>query len=181
MEETMMEDAMVDESATLVDGDVVVLETNKGVIKIQMDREHAPISVENFVNYVNDGFYDGLIFHRVIRDFMIQGGGFTPDTQHKQGGDPIKNEASNGLLNVRGSIAMARTSQPDSATSQFFINLIDNPFLDYPNNGGYAVFGNVIEGMEVVDEIGLVLTETKNGHRDWPKVDIVIEKAYIAK
>lgn len=140
---------------------VVLIKTSKGDIKVELDKEKAPISVENFLSYVNDGYYNETIFHRVIKDFMIQGGGFTTDNKQKPTKDPIKNEAKNGLLNARGTIAMARTSAVDSATSQFFINQKDNKFLDHGvRDYGYAVFGKVVEGMDVVDKIAAIPTET---------------------
>ncbi|MBL7050843.1 peptidyl-prolyl cis-trans isomerase [Candidatus Woesearchaeota archaeon] len=158
----------------------VILETNKGNIEIELSQDKAPITVENFINYVNKGHYDGTIFHRVINDFMIQGGGFTPDGQQKSTDAPIKLESNNGLTNNLGTIAMARTGIPDSATSQFFINIKDNDFLNYaPGNPGYAVFGKVVSGMEIVNQIKSVKTTTKNGMGDWPVEDIIIEKAYI--
>lgn len=165
--------------------EIAVLETSMGVIEIELDREKAPVTVDNFVAYVEEGFYDGLVFHRVIEDFMVQGGGFQPDGTWKEGHDPIENEARNGLKNERGTIAMARSSDPDSATSQFFINTVDNPGLDYPNaNGhGYAVFGRVVEGMDVVDTIESAPTGEKatpyGAMRDWPETDIVIVSAYM--
>jgi peptidyl-prolyl cis-trans isomerase B (cyclophilin B) len=160
------------------DKSIVVLETNKGIIKIELDKINAPISSENFINYVNDGFFDGLLFHRVIPDFMIQGGGFYPNGSQKKTLTPIKLESDNGLKNQRGTIAMARTNDPNSATSQFFINLKDNDFLNKaPGNPGYAVFGEVIEGMDVVDSIATQKTSNKGGHQDWPKDNILILKA----
>lgn len=151
---------------------VVLIKTSKGDIKVELDKEKAPISVENFLSYVNDGYYSGTIFHRVIKNFMIQGGGFTPDMKQKPTKDPIKNEAKNGLSNTRGTIAMARTSVVDSATSQFFINHRDNKFLDHGSRDyGYAVFGKVTEGMDVVDLIAVVET----GYQDVPKETITIE------
>lgn len=161
------------------DSNIAVLETSMGPIKVRLDPENAPVTTENFKKYVNDDFYDGLIFHRVIPGFMIQGGGFYPSGEKKATRVPIELEADNGLSNDRGTIAMARTSIPDSATSQFFINLVDNSALDYPNNGGYAVFGEVIEGMDVVDSIAGVETASKAGHNNWPVEDVVIEKAYM--
>ena len=159
---------------------IVVMETNKGNIEIELNPEKAPISVANFLNYVKEGHYDGTVFHRVISNFMIQGGGFTPDGQQKQVKDPIKLESNNGLKNDEGTIAMARTMIADSATSQFFINVKDNAFLNYaPGNDGYAVFGKVISGMEVVNEIKSVNTETKFGMQDWPTEDVVITKVYV--
>jgi cyclophilin family peptidyl-prolyl cis-trans isomerase len=167
--------------------EIAVLETSLGVIEIELDREKAPVTVDNFVTYVEEGFYDGLVFHRVIKSFMIQGGGFQPDGTRREGNDPIRNEARNGLKNERGAIAMARTSNPDSATSQFFINTVDNTGLDYPNPDGYgyAVFGKVVEGMDVVDAIESTSTgdkATPDGvMRDWPVKDIVIIRAYMKK
>ena len=159
---------------------VVVLETSKGNIKLELDRENAPITTENFVKYVEDGHYDGLIFHRVMSNFMIQGGGFTPDGNQRQTRDPIKLESDNGLKNVRGSVAMARTVVEDSATSQFFINLNDNDFLNRGvRDAGYAVFGKVIEGMDVVDAIARVQTANRAGHGDWPVEDVLINRAYL--
>ncbi len=165
--------------------EIAVLETSLGVIEIELDRGEAPITVDNFVAYVEEGFYDGLVFHRVIEGFMVQGGGFQPDGTWKEGHDPIKNEARNGLKNERGTIAMARSSDPDSATSQFFINTVDNPSLDYPNpdSHGYAVFGRVVEGMDVVDAIESAPTGDKatpyGAMSDWPETDIVIVRAYM--
>ena len=151
---------------------VVLIKTSKGDIKVELDKEKAPISVENILSYVNDGYYNGTIFHRVIKNFMIQGGGFTADMKQKPTKDPIKNEAKNGLSNAKGTLAMARTSVVDSATSQFFINLIDNKFLDHGTRDyGYAVFGKVIEGMDVVDKIAIVPT----GYQDVPTETITIE------
>ena len=165
--------------------EIAVLETSMGVIEIELDREKAPVTVDNFVAYVEEGFYDGLVFHRVIEGFMIQGGGFSPDGVQKETHDPIKNEARNGLKNERGTLAMARTSNPDSATSQFFINLVDNSFLDYPNpdGHGYAVFGRVVEGMDVADAIESAPTGDKatpyGAMGDWPETDVVIVRAYM--
>ena len=161
----------------------VKLQTSLGVVIIQLNAEKAPISTKNFLTYVKEGFYDGTIFHRVIPGFMAQGGGFTTDFEQKSVHDPIKNEADNGLKNTRGTLAMARTSVPDSATAQFFINYKDNSSLDHrsttSNGWGYAVFGEVIEGMNVVDEMAKVPTGTRSGHRDVPKTNIIIEKAEI--
>jgi len=161
--------------------DRVTLETSKGDIVLELDRELAPITVENFVAYANEGFFDGTIFHRVIADFMIQGGGLKSDMSQKKTRGPIKNEASNGLANDRGTIAMARTNDPDSATAQFFINLKDNGFLNYGGRGnpGYAVFGKVVEGMDVVDEIAAVKTASKGHHDDVPVEPVVILSAKI--
>lgn len=157
----------------------VVLETNKGNIVIKLNQEKAPISTENFVNYVKSGYYDNTIFHRVIPDFMVQGGGFLENMLEKTGQkSPIKNEAANGLKNKRGTIAMARTSEINSATSQFFINLKDNTFLDHgARDFGYAVFGEVIEGMDVVDTIAEARTGNRGMHQDVPTEAIVIKKA----
>lgn len=156
----------------------VKLETSKGNIVIELDRTKAPVTVRNFLQYVDDAFYDGLLFHRVIPDFVIQGGGYKPGLIEKTTRDPIANEASNGLKNLRGAIAMARTRNPDSATSQFYINLVDNSSLDYsPNNPGYAVFGTVIEGMDVVDAIAAVRTESRQGFENVPVEDVLIIRA----
>jgi peptidyl-prolyl cis-trans isomerase B (cyclophilin B) len=163
----------------------VKLQTTLGVIIIQLDAEKAPLSTKNFLTYVKEGFYDGTIFHRVIPGFMAQGGGFTTDFEQKPVHDPIKNEADNGLKNTRGTLAMARTPDPDSATAQFFINYQDNTFLDYksstPSGWGYAVFGEVIEGMDVVDAMTKTPTGNRGGHQDVPKTDIIIEKAEIVE
>jgi cyclophilin family peptidyl-prolyl cis-trans isomerase len=158
-------------------GPIVHLNTTEGIIRIQLDAEKAPLTSKNFLNYVDKGFYDGTVFHRVIDHFMIQGGGFTADLQQKATDAPVKNESKNGLKNVRGSIAMARTSSPDSATSQFFINVQDNPSLDYPSMGGYTVFGTVIDGMDVVDKIKVVPTGFKNGMGNVPTTAVVIQTA----
>ena len=159
----------------------VVLTTNHGKITIELDTEKAPKSVENFINYVKSGHYDGTIFHRVIDGFMIQGGGFEPGMKQKPTEDPIENEADNGLTNDRYTIAMARTSDPHSATAQFFINVGDNDFLNYPGSDGwgYAVFGKVTEGMDVVDEIRAVKTGRRSMFSDVPVEDVVIEKAEV--
>lgn len=162
---------------------VVLMETSMGAIKIQLFRDKSPISVRNFLSYVKDGFYDGLIFHRVISNFMIQGGGMDESMQEKKGKFAIKNEANNGLSNKRGTIAMARTAIVDSATSQFFINVADNKFLDYrgksPDLFGYAVFGEVVDGMEVVDAIREVKTGSKGMHADVPLEPVRIISARI--
>ena len=159
----------------------VVLTTNHGAITVELDTEKAPKSVENFVNYVKSGHYDGTIFHRIIDGFMIQGGGFEPDMKQKPTNDPIENEANNGLKNDRYTIAMARTSDPHSATAQFFINVGDNDFLNYPGSDGwgYAVFGKVSDGMDVVDVIRAVKTGRKSMFSDVPVEDVVIEKAEV--
>ena len=155
--------------------------TNLGVIDIELDPEHAPITCENFENYVKSGFYNGPIFHRVIKGFMIQGGGFEPGMQQKPTNDPIKNEADNGLKNDKYTIAMARTNDPHSATAQFFINVADNDFLNHTaptgNGWGYAVFGKVVAGQDVVDQIARVRTGTRGWFGDVPVEDVVIEKA----
>ena len=158
--------------------EIAVLETSKGNIEITLDRAKAPITVDNFVKYVKDGFFDGTIFHRVISGFMIQGGGFTPDGNLKRTRKAICLEAKNGLKNTKGTIAMARTNEPDSATSQFFINLIENNFLNSSqSNQGYAVFGKVTVGMEVVEEIAKVRTGPHPPHSDWPREDVIIKRA----
>jgi cyclophilin family peptidyl-prolyl cis-trans isomerase len=160
---------------------VVVLQTTKGDITIELWPDKAPITVENFLTYAREGFYDGTIFHRVISGFMIQGGGLTANMAPKPTNAPIINEASADLPNLRGTIAMARTSAPHSATSQFFINHKDNPFLNYqgPTNPGYAVFGKVIDGMDVVDAIAAVATGNRAGHQNVPIEPIIIQKATI--
>ena len=156
----------------------VKLATSKGDIILELNETKAPLSVANFVQYVKDGHYDGTTFHRVIGNFMIQGGGFTPDMKQKDTRAPIKNEWQNGLKNTRGTISMARTSVADSATSQFFINVVDNGGLDLPRDGAaYAVFGRVIGGMDVVDAIRNVRTGIKGGMRDVPVEDVMITKA----
>lgn len=159
----------------------VLLETSMGNITIELFQEKAPISVRNFLTYVKEGFYDGLIFHRVINGFMIQGGGMDENMQPKKTKFAIKNEADNGHKNLRGTLAMARTSVVDSATSQFFINVADNAFLDYkgkrPEDFGYAVFGQVVEGLDVVDAIKSVKTGNKAGHADVPVETITITRA----
>lgn len=156
----------------------VLLKTTKGDITIELYPEKAPVTVKNFLSYVNEKFYDGTIFHRVIKGFMIQGGGLTEDMASKQTNAPIKNEAANGLKNSRGTISMARTSEVNSATCQFFINLVDNTFLDYrdntPEGFGYCVFGKVIAGMDVVDAIAAVPTGSRRGHANVPREPIVI-------
>lgn len=157
----------------------VELETTKGKVIIELDEERAPVTVANFVRYVEEGFYDGTIFHRVMNNFMIQGGGFTTDMQRKTTQPPIINEASSGLKNNRGTIAMARTDNPNSATSQFFINQVDNKPLNFVDgsNPGYTVFGKVIEGMDVVDAIANVKTTIRSGMRDVPVEPVVIKSA----
>jgi peptidyl-prolyl cis-trans isomerase B (cyclophilin B) len=161
----------------------VEIRTNHGVIIIELDSKAAPKTVENFLSYVNDGTYDGTIFHRVIKDFMIQGGGFVPQMVQKKTKDSIINEADNGLKNLRGTIAMARTMEPHSATSQFFINTVDNSFLDHTAKNargwGYCVFGKVVDGMDTVDDITKVKTANKAGHQDVPVVPVIIEKVSV--
>ncbi|HEY8157441.1 MAG TPA: peptidylprolyl isomerase [Methylobacter sp.] len=163
----------------------VKLTTSLGEIVIQLNPEKAPISSANFLTYVNEGFYNGTIFHRIIPGFMAQGGGFDTDFNQKAVHDPIKNEADNGLPNKRGTLAMARTNVPDSATAQFFINYKDNSFLNYSSptasGWGYAVFGEVIEGMDIVDEMAKQPTGNRGGHQDVPQTNIVIEKAEVIK
>lgn len=162
---------------------VVTMATNKGDIRIELDAEKAPITTKNFLDYVNEGHYDGLIFHRVIPGFMIQGGGFDPDMKQKNTKPAIKNEAKNGLKNKVGTIAMARTNVVDSATAQFFINVNDNDFLDHrsesPDGYGYAVFGRVIGGMESVHAIENVETESRGMHKDVPLEAVVINSAKV--
>ena len=161
------------------------METSMGTITLELDDEKAPETVANFVRYAKDGHYDGTIFHRVIDGFMIQGGGFTRDMNQKETREPIRNEAMNGLRNRRGTIAMARTMVVDSATSQFFINLVDNDFLDFqsptPQGFGYAVFGEVTDGMEVVDKIAKVKTGFAGPHQNVPEEPIVIKKVTVAQ
>ena len=162
---------------------MIRLTTNFGNIDIQLDFEKAPLTAKNFEEYVKSGFYDGVIFHRVINGFMIQGGGFEPGMKEKRTNESIKNEANNGLSNMTGTIAMARTMDPHSASAQFFINLSDNTFLDHTaetmEGWGYAVFGKVTEGMDVVDQIKKVATTMAMGHQDVPAEDVIIEKAEI--
>jgi peptidyl-prolyl cis-trans isomerase B (cyclophilin B) len=162
---------------------MVKLNTNKGTIVIEMNEKEAPETVANFLQYAKDGFYNGTIFHRVIDGFMIQGGGMTPGMKEKETRDSIKNEAGNGLKNTRGTLAMARTPDPHSASSQFFINVNDNHFLNFTaandQGFGYCVFAKVVEGMDVVDEIKGVATGTKGFHQDVPVEDIIIESVEI--
>jgi cyclophilin family peptidyl-prolyl cis-trans isomerase len=162
---------------------VVVITTSAGDITVELFKDRAPVSVENFLQYARAGFYDGTIFHRVKSDFMIQGGGFTPEMAEKPTRPPIQNEATNGLKNARGTIAMARTRALRSATSQFYINLVDNRRLDHagysPEDFGYAVFGRVLTGMEVVDKIASVPTGIKSGHEDVPTTPVLITKVTI--
>ena len=164
---------------------IVEMKTSEGKIQIELWADKAPITVKNFVSYVEEGFYDGTIFHRVIDNFMIQGGGFTVEMNQKKPHEPIKNEAGNGLKNDRGTIAMARTNVVDSATSQFFINVKDNDPLNHRDDTqpgfGYAVFGKVIEGMDVVDQIKKVATKNVGGHQNVPVKPVVIESAKVIK
>ena len=157
---------------------MIRMETNYGTITIELDAENAPVTTENFLSYVKDGFFADTLFHRVIPNFMIQGGGFLPGMVQKQTNTPIENEADNGLGNDRGTIAMARTMDPHSASSQFFINLKDNTFLNHtgknPQGWGYCVFGKVVEGMDVVDKIAAVATGNNAGHADVPVEDVII-------
>ncbi len=160
---------------------LVILHTNFGDIKLELNKEKAPITVENFVSYVKDGHYNGTVFHRVIDGFMVQGGGFDADMQQKSTKDPIKNEANNGLKNDVGTVAMARTQDPHSASAQFFINVKNNDFLNFSaettQGWGYAVFGKVVDGMDVVEKIKTVKTGNKGFHQDVPLDPVIIETA----
>ncbi|MEN9465281.1 MAG: hypothetical protein RL217_1462 [Pseudomonadota bacterium] len=162
---------------------MILFKTNFGDIKIELDFEKAPKTAANFEQYVKEGFYDGVIFHRVINGFMIQGGGMLPGMVQKDTRDTIENEADNGLKNEVGTLAMARTSDPHSASAQFFINIADNDFLNHrrknTHDWGYAVFGKVVDGMDVVNRIKAVKTTSRNGHQDVPVEDVIIEKAEI--
>ncbi|GEK09992.1 MULTISPECIES: peptidylprolyl isomerase [Pseudoalteromonas] len=164
---------------------MVVLETNHGEIRINLFADKAPETVANFLNYVNSDFYNGTIFHRVIDGFMVQGGGFAPGMEQKPVEAPIKNEANNGVANKVGTLAMARTPDPHSATAQFFINVNDNDFLNFSSETsqgwGYCVFGEVVEGMDVVNKIKGVATGSAGFHQDVPLEDVIIEKAYVAE
>lgn len=167
-------------SASLIAAEVprVLLQTNKGDVELELNPEKAPVSVKNFLSYVESGFYNGVIFHRVIPGFMIQGGGFTQEMQQKTTNAPIRNEANNGLTNQRGTLAMARTNVVDSATSQFFINLKDNEFLNHGQRDyGYAVFGRVVKGMEVVDQIANLPTKRAGMHQNAPAEPVIIQSA----
>lgn len=163
---------------------MITLHTNHGDIKIALDFENTPKTAENFLNYAKDGFYDGTIFHRVIKDFMIQAGGFTADMTQKPTQDPIENEADKAVKNMKGTIAMARTPDPHSASAQFFINVKDNPFLNFrnqtPNGWGYCVFGNVVEGLDVALAIAELPTTGKAGHQDVPVEPVIIERVTIS-
>jgi peptidyl-prolyl cis-trans isomerase A (cyclophilin A) len=157
---------------------MIRFETSLGVFTVELDVKAAPVSSENFQRYADDGHFDGTVFHRVIPGFMIQGGGFAADMNQKPTRKPIANEAANGLRNLRGTLSMARTNDVNSATAQFFVNLVDNAFLDHcPGNFGYAVFGRVVEGMDVIDKIAAVKTGRKNGHDDVPVEPVVVTAA----
>lgn len=164
---------------------MITLHTNHGDISIELDHERAPITAANFLQYAKDGFYNGTIFHRVIDGFMVQGGGMEPGMKEKTTRAPIKNEADNGLSNDRGTLAMARTPDPDSASAQFFINVSDNHFLNHraptADGWGYCVFGRVVEGMDVVDAIKGVSTTTRGFHQDVPAEDVVIESVDVSE
>lgn len=162
---------------------MIRMTTTMGTIDIELDFDKAPKSAANFEQYAKDGYFDGTIFHRVIDNFMVQGGGMLPDMSQKSTRDPIDNEADNGLKNLTGTLCMARTNDPHSATSQFFINVADNAFLDHtsptPQGWGYCVFGKVVDGMDVINQIKAVATTSRAGHQDVPVDDIVIEKAEV--
>ena len=164
---------------------VIEMKTTFGVITLELDAEKAPKTVENFVRYATDGFYDGTIFHRVIDNFMIQGGGFDADMQQKESGEPVENEADNGLKNDRGTIAMARTMDPHSATAQFFLNVKDNDFLNHSGKNmqgwGYTVFGKITQGEDVLDKIRCVQTGSQGGHQDVPTEPIIIESISVTE
>lgn len=162
---------------------IIHMQTNYGTIVVELDPVKAPKTVDNFLQYVREGFYDNTIFHRVIDNFVIQGGGFGPSMTQKVTRTPIENEASNGLRNARGTIAMARTSDPHSASAQFFFNLVDNDFLNFtaptPAGWGYCVFGRIVEGLHVIDQIKGIPTGSKLGHKDVPLSDVILEKAQL--
>ena len=162
---------------------MILFKTTLGDIKIELDFDNAPVTAKNFQQYVEDGFYNGTIFHRVIKGFMVQGGGFAPGLDEKESRASIKNEANNGLSNKRGTLAMARTQDPHSASAQFFINLVDNNFLDFKNEStqgwGYCVFATVVEGLDIVDKMALVDTGRMGHHDDVPKDEILVESAEI--
>ena len=164
---------------------MIRMQTNHGAIVLELDAQKAPKTVANFLAYAKEGFYDGTIFHRVIAGFMIQGGGFSPGMKQKPTRATVENEAVNGLRNNRGTIAMARTNDPHSASSQFFINLVDSDFLNFtaptPRGWGYCVFGRVVEGMDVVDKIKAAATGTRAGHQDVPVDDVVIERVEVVE
>jgi peptidyl-prolyl cis-trans isomerase B (cyclophilin B) len=163
----------------------IVFKTNKGDITIKVDHENAPIGAENFVHYAMEGFYNGTIFHRIIPNFMVQGGGMLPGMEEKSAGQSIENEADNGLKNVRGSLSYARTQDPHSATTQFFMNLVDNQSLDHTAKNeyswGYAVFGKITDGIEVLDEMAKVKTTSSLGHQDVPVDDIIIKDTIVTE
>ena len=167
------------------DNPIITLETSEGFVTLELDSKAAPITVKNFLHYVNSGFYNGTIFHRVIKDFMIQGGGFNTDMVKKKTQEPIQNEADNGLKNKTGTIAMARTNDPHSATSQFFINTVDNDFLNHKdknsNNWGYCVFGKVIKGMDTIKAIQSKKTTTRGAYQNVPVTPVIIKKAFQIK
>jgi peptidyl-prolyl cis-trans isomerase B (cyclophilin B) len=164
---------------------MITLQTNHGDITIELDHENTPNTAQNFLDYAKSGFYDDTVFHRVIDGFMIQGGGFTEKMEHKDGNAPIKNEANKNQKNLRGTLAMARTSDPHSASSQFFINVKDNDFLNFtaenPNGWGYCVFGKVTSGMDVIDKIKKVATGNSHGHQDVPKEPVIIQKVIVTE
>lgn len=164
---------------------MITFQTNHGPISIELDFQHTPKTAENFLQYAKEGFYDGTIFHRVIDGFMIQGGGFDQDMGHKTPHDSIQNEANKSMPNKRGTVAMARTGDPHSASSQFFINVKDNDFLNFssesPSGWGYCVFGRVVEGMDVVDKIRKVPTTTRQGHQDVPQDNVIIETTTVTE
>ena len=181
---TLLAMSLLVQNLSAADNPTALIHTSLGDIKLELYAEKAPVSVENFINYAKSDFYDGTIFHRVISHFMIQGGGFTPDMEKKPTSEPIANEAGNGLSNLRGTVAMARTNDPHSATAQFFINTQDNVNLDYTGGTnsrtwGYAVFAQVTEGMNVVEDIRLVETTSAPPFSDVPKVPVVIESIEI--
>lgn len=179
------EDAKESKSVKAGHNPVVVMETSLGTVKMELFQKEAPISVKNFIDYTNGGYYNSTIFHRVIPNFMIQGGGFTADMKTKPPKAPIKNEAGNGLKNDRGTLAMARSMMVDSASSQFFINVVNNDYLNHRDNSpqgfGYAVFGKVIEGMDVVDKIAAVKTGMQKGFQDVPETAVVIKSMKVVK
>jgi cyclophilin family peptidyl-prolyl cis-trans isomerase len=173
----------IQETQDDIQNPIVLIKTSLGDITVELDTQNAPITTENFLSYINDGFYENLVFHRVISEFMIQGGGFNENQVQKETKSPIILESYNGLSNTRGTIAMARTNNPASATSQFFINTVDNAFLDSqsPQSPGYAVFGKVTQGMEIVDTIRAVETTTKGPHQDWPVEEVIIYSIELIK
>lgn len=173
---------MVAASSARAANPVVVVETSMGSFKVELFEDKAPVTVKNFLQYVEDKHYDGTIFHRVISDFMIQGGGFEPGMKEKKTRDPIKNESSNGLSNLKGTLAMARTNEPNSASSQWYVNVKDNTFLDKAkarDGVGYCVFGRVIEGLDVIEKIKNVETDTVKGHENVPSKDVTIKSVRV--